>query len=512
MQNSVWQIILKVSSSVIALALFAAISYAEIYVLVSSSFFEANRLLFGTSFIALLMLFLQATLTLYFGVSLYLSAYHAQKPNVVLTLVGEVLAIVMGVLLPVIMYYGRATESVTFIKTLPYFLVGFIVAVLLLVLPLAKRKVVALILVVCVAVLAVGGVGAYAAYGQKFKIDEDPVVFDNGKDFSVVWCTSAPSIGYLEYTYEGQKYVVYDAEDGKYRADDRVHTVHVPYEHLFGNTYTVSAAKVIKNAAKNSKTGKFITSRVYTFAQKVTGDSLTMVSLPDWHEDVASSCKVVANCGEYDVLLMMGDAINYVDEYEDIIDNVVLLGGKLTKGQKPVIFVRGNHEPRGKYGYRLKTVLGYDSYYFTTVYGNQNLLVLDGGEDKPDADPKNGGLFVSEDYRNRELTAAEAFPVPTGNNICLVHIPIFTTSEESPQYARFKALLEKWNVKLVISGHEHYLELVDGDTFDTLVSGGPTHTDGFVACRIDISAGAATITAVNAAGKTVKTYDPIDLQ
>jgi len=512
MEESVWKKVLKVASSVGALIVFIIIAYAEVYVLISSLLYEANRFLFGRAFLVLLMLALQVFLTFFFGISLFLSAYQGKEPKGILVLIGEVLTIAMGIIMPIVMYYGRATESSMFLNTLPYFLVGFIVMACLLILPLAKRKVSAVIVLLLISVLLIGGVSAFAAFGQKFEIEADPVVFDNGKDFSVVWATSSPSVGYLEYTYEGQKYRVYDAEDGKYRANDRVHTVHVPYEHLYGNSYTVSAAKVLKNAAKNSKIGDFITSRAYLFAQKVTGDSLKMLSLTDWHEKVDAICQVASVSDDYDLLLMMGDAINYVNEYEDIIDNVVLAGGKITKGEKPVLFVRGNHEPRGKYAYRLKSVLGYDSYYFTTSYGEENFLILDGGEDKPDDDPKNGGLFVSDAYRDAELSEAETWSVPVGNNVCLCHIPIFTTSETSPQYKRFVSLMEKWNVKLVVSGHEHFLDLVDGDGYKTLIAGGPTDDLGFVACRIDIAAGNAVITAINTKGETLHSYDPIALK
>ena len=58
-KNAVWQKTDTVVSSKVALAIFALISYAEVYLSVAESFFEANRLLFGTSFFALLMLALQ---------------------------------------------------------------------------------------------------------------------------------------------------------------------------------------------------------------------------------------------------------------------------------------------------------------------------------------------------------------------------------------------------------------------------------------------------------------------
>ena len=72
--------------------------------------------------------------------------------------------------------------------------------------------------------------------------------------------------------------------------------------------------------------------------------------------------------------------------------------------------------------------------------------------------------------------------------------------------------MEKWNVKLVGSGHEHFLDLVEGEEYKTLIAGGPTDDLGFVACRIDIDAGNATITAINTKGESLKSYDPSALK
>ena len=59
MEKSVWQKVLKIASSVAMLALFTVIAYAEVYVLISSLLFEANRLLFSAGFLVLSALALQ---------------------------------------------------------------------------------------------------------------------------------------------------------------------------------------------------------------------------------------------------------------------------------------------------------------------------------------------------------------------------------------------------------------------------------------------------------------------
>ena len=522
MQESGWQKFLKIASSAVVLAVFALLSYAEIFVFVSSSFFEVNRVLYPYSVLSVALLALLAGLTLFFGGLLFFALYQKEsKPCGVLTFVAELIVLAVGALLPVMLYYARTVESAIFLKTLPYFLAGLAGALFLLLIPLAKRKWYLAFVALAVAVGAVCGFSAVSANGEKLSFDADPVVFDNGKDFSVVWCTDANSVGYLQYTYAGQTYVVYDQADGRYRADSRAHTVHVPYEHLFGNTYTVSSAKVMKNASRNSKIGKFITSKEYQFADKVVGDELKLLSLTDWHEKTDRVYAIAESNADYDLLLVMGDEINYVNEFEDILNYVVIPGGKITGGVKPALFVRGNHEIRGEYADKIKSVLGMEKYYYTTTYGEVDFLVFDGGDTKPDDDAEHGVINVCESYREEELAEMEALPViATGYNVCLCHIPFFSRemADEEPkaekadeQYERFDAILKQHEVKLVVSGHEHDLDYLQGDAYDTLIAGGPTKEDGYVACKITIKAGVANIEAINRDGR-ICAYGPTALR
>ena len=522
MERNLWQKFTEKTASAVVLAVFALLSYAEVYFFVSGSFFETNKGLFGYAFVSVLLLAVFVALTLYFGVSLFFALYHKEvKRCGVLTFAAELLTLALGAALPVLFYYARTVETAVFLKILPYFLAGLAGILFLYLIPLAKRKWYFAIVALVVLVGAVCGFSAVSANGEKLCFDADPVVFDNGDGFSVVWSTDQNSVGYLEYTFDGQKYVVYDQEDGRYRADSRVHTVRVPYEHLYGNTYTVSSAKVLKNASRDCKIGKFITSKGYEFAEKVTGDELKMLSLTDWHEKVDRAYALAEMRAGYDLLLVMGDEINYVNEFDDILNSIVIPSGKLTAGVKPALFVRGNHEVRGKYSDKIKSVLGMEKYYFTASYGEVNFLVFDGGDTKPDDDAEHGVVNVCEPYREAQLAEMEAIPVAaTGYNVCLCHIPLFSreildsepkAEKADEQYARFAAILAKHEVKLEVSGHEHYLDYMEGDAYDVLIAGGPTKTDGYVACLITVKAGVATIEAYNAKG-TVATYGPIALR
>ena len=141
MQGSVWQKVLKIASSVAALAVFTLLAYAELFYFVSGSFFEINRLLYGYSVLSVALIALLSGLTLYFGVSLFFALYHKEvKRCGVLTFVSELVVLAVGALLPVMFYYARTVESAVFTTTLPYFLAGLAAALFLLLIPLAKRK------------------------------------------------------------------------------------------------------------------------------------------------------------------------------------------------------------------------------------------------------------------------------------------------------------------------------------------------------------------------------------
>ena len=510
---SVWKKFLKGASSAVALAIFALIAYAECYLLISTSFFDQVKgRMFWFSFLTMILLAVEIVLTIYFVVLFFLSIYKKEtKKSGVIIFGAEILTVLTGTATVMVMFFGGATSTAFYRNALPYFIVGLAAVVFLFLLPLAKKKRYLLLIAAVASVAIIGGVSGLSLKREKFAFEEAPAVFDTGSDFSVVWCTNEVSIGYLEYVYGGEKYTVYDAEDGKYKADKRVHTVHVPYEHLYGNTYTVSAAEVIRNTPYTSKTGEFITSDAYSFAAKPEGEKLTMISASDWHQDVESLEKAVSACKEFDLFIMMGDPANYFDEYDDILNYVVLPGGNCTKGVKPILYVRGNHEPRGKYAGYLKEVLGYENYYYTTSYGKQNFIVFDGGEDKEDTHTEYGGLIASEDYRKKELEYMDSLPVLEGNNVCLCHMPDYSISSDEEGCEKFRSILEKQNVKLEISGHEHDLKLREKDGCMVLIDGGPLD-DGYVLCYIEMENDVATVEAVSEKGNTIKKYGPIALQ
>lgn len=79
--------------------------------------------------------------------------------------------------------------------------------------------------------------------------------------------------------------------------------------------------------------------------------------------------------------------------------NLVGFGGDISGGEKPVIYVRGNHETRGAFASELPEYLGLESLYYFTRYGDYSFLVLNSNEDKEDTHEEYGSMNDYSLYR-----------------------------------------------------------------------------------------------------------------
>jgi hypothetical protein len=67
----------------------------------------------------------------------------------------------------------------------------------------------------------------------------------------------------------------------------------------------------------------------------------------------------------------------------------------------PMIYVRGNHETRGKYARMLPDYLALPNgrFYYAFDHGPVRFIIMDGGEDKTDDNPAYSGLVNFDRYR-----------------------------------------------------------------------------------------------------------------
>ncbi|XZE46746.1 metallophosphoesterase family protein [Pirellulaceae bacterium SH467] len=232
----------------------------------------------------------------------------------------------------------------------------------------------------------------------------------------------------------------------------------------------------------------------------------------DTHENGKTIAKLCERIESYDPdwLIWNGDTCNDFHPGKDVAS--ILLGPGKT-GEKdgggwastrPLIFVPGNHDVRGRLAYQLQTCLpgwpcGSAGSTLHTPYcslhriGPMAMVTLDTGEDKPDAHPSFQGTAAYEPYRDQQaawlanaVKQAEFKSAPYRLAIC--HIPLrglpgHSDGMSMEGYAYYSGFGAKaWmpslvdaKVQAIVSGHMHRARLdtaADGLPAQ-IVMGGP---------------------------------------
>lgn len=369
------------------------------------------------------------------------------------TLANVVILILLSSSIPMARFYFEQEAP---------FLLGFGVAVsLAFVIPHTTSK---LRIAVIVAVYALCGLLLVAAEFwniDPFTFCTEPVVFDTGKDYSIVWSTSDDSTGYVTYTYGGVEYEVDDANYGRLHSARTIHHANVPYEHLDGNTYTVHATRMCDNKPYFPQRGKTITAS-RTFKGRPDGD-VKMVAITDNHSLSRTKFGKVRQ-DDYNVVVMLGDFSDFVHQELDISDFLLYPAAYLSGGEVPVLYAKGNHDTHCEMGGDLAYLLGFDRLYYQTTYGDYTFTVLDSGSCNVDnEEEKYGGVGRYIPYRETELAWLETLTPSAGYDVAVVHIWDFASVAEDPfaneqsksQVARYDACLDAMSVDFQLSGHKH---------------------------------------------------------
>ncbi len=368
--------------------------------------------------------------------------------------------------------------------------------------------------VVCAGVLAITAVVLVNSIFPltPYKITSEPIVFDNGGGYSVVFSTNDQGTAYIEYTYNGEDFKVFDATGGKIHTDKRIHSMPVPYEHLKNNTYRVGTVRVIEAYSYGSRMGKEIVSQDYTLTVNESENQEYLV-LSDWHTYLERVDAAMEYIGSYDAVILMGDSSPGVDFEEQVITNIVQFAGKLTHGSKPVIYARGNHETRGNYASELSGALGLDEFYYTVNMGDYSFVVLDSGEDKDDSHPEYGNTTDYNTYRADMVQWLSGVELENEKIISLCHSWRISDVETELSDAGW-AELDRLGVRLMISGHTHQCRLIgDGNDREKEIFGrypniigymdGGKSGENYIASKLTLSADGISLYACNMNGEEI---------
>lgn len=345
-----------------------------------------------------------------------------------------------------------------------------------------------------------------------YKITSMPTVIDKGDGYSVVFSTNGPGTGYIEYTYDGKDYKVFDQTGGRLNTERKIHSISVPYEHLKNNTYKIGSTRVIDEFSYGSRLGKNVVSDEYTLTVNESENQSWLV-VSDWHTMLSKAYTAIGHMGEYDGVVLLGDATPGVDFEDEVVKNIVEFGGEISKGTKPVLYVRGNHETRGAYANDLAVALGLDEFYYTTNIGDYSFVILDSGEDKDDSHSEYGGMTDYNTYRASMIEWLKGVEVKTDKVIALSHSWQISDVEEELSTAGWNEI-DRLGARIMISGHHHKCRFLgDGnDREKEIFSAHPDiigYLDGgkvgdtYIASKLTLSPDGLNIKAVNVEGEQI---------
>lgn len=377
---------------------------------------------------------------------------------------GFVTGVVMSVAAVFVIIFG-AKDYIRFI--LPHFWESLIISAciiafaLLLYFPIQGKNKLKAVIVAAVTLVAV--VLGYQL--RPCNLSYDAVVYAVEDDYQIVFSTSDNAISWVEIG--GEAY--YDLYAGSMQSADTVHKITVPQEVLDEvGSYTINFRQVIYRGPFGGYLGK-VQSKAHAFRPVDTTDGLNYFAMSDVHEAVDAAAKAASYSEKLDFIVLLGDLVSMVETEKDVqIANE--LASKITGGEIPVIYARGNHEIKGEYAEQLHKYVGAegtDFYYTATLGEDVFVVVLDMGEDHEDDWWEYYSTAQFDLYRQEQTEMLEAV-LASGEyenykyRMAVCHIPIVYV-DKNGYFEEFRndwtALLNEMDMDMCLSGHKHVLWL-----------------------------------------------------
>ena len=316
---------------------------------------------------------------------------------------------------------------------------------------------------------------------------QNPV--DNG--ITVMWQTNVPAYSWVEYgtdTVNMKK--THLLQDGQVICNNTNHKIRLtdltPGQRYY---YRVLSREMTLYQAYYKEFGVTATSAVYSFILPSSKQTdFTAFIFNDLHKNqdtYDALLKQVKNLSP-DMVFYNGDCINDPEDEEQALEHLSLYCAKIDASQRPVFFLRGNHEIRNAYSIGLRDLFDYvgDKTYGAFNWGDTRFVMYDCGEDKPDDTPVYYGLNdftqLRQDQRKffTDETSCEAFK-NASKRILMGHIPVYGNDDRyNPSHEQWSDILAKAPFNISISGHTHRQAYhpkgtMNNNPFPQIIGGGP---------------------------------------
>ena len=297
-----------------------------------------------------------------------------------------------------------------------------------------------------------------------WQVEHGPFLFnpDCGR-ITVSWNTAGRCGALLDYREAGKTEWTTVAADERNGVLEQSHTTHrIELENLIpGGTYEYrlkSIRPVSEKVEIYPPEGAF---RFTCFSQDRTDYSFGLCS--DLHSDEKTFRELLElpEGKAADFWVMLGDFLSHASGPEAFYTGFLDTGVKLYAKEKPLVFVRGNHEQIGLFAADY-SLLGHPSgrTWYVFRQGNVCYIALDAGNDH--ADEPGEGI-----HRNTAMTSEEAeFLAEISRTeiwrsarfrVALVHIPLYRNSYDSNMTLKLVSAVppDGPQIDLMLSGHVH---------------------------------------------------------
>lgn len=336
---------------------------------------------------------------------------------------------------------------------------------------------------------------------------------------TIMWLTNEFCLNWIEYG-ETEKLgtKAEQCNHGMMNINSKINTVTLT--NLKPNTnyfYKVFSKQIVDFRPYKITFGDTISSETYSFKTLNPKEKeVSWLVFNDIH-DRPESFKELLQLNQnkpYDFVFLNGDMFDYQTDENQII-NHLLNPCSLFSTEKPFMFVRGNHETRGKYSRNLLDYYhNYDKKeYYSFKIGPVFTIVLDTGEDKKDSHPVYGGTVNYDSYREEQAIWLEkqmkskAFK-NAPFRVLMMHIPHYHSDEEhgTTECRRlFGPLFEKYKIDLFVAGHTHEYGMFEPNnehSYHFVIGGGP-ETGNRTLIRIDATSKVLNLQMLNDSGKEI---------
>ena len=294
-----------------------------------------------------------------------------------------------------------------------------------------------------------------------------PIVYAVSGDYQIIVPVKCETVMWVEVG----DCRFYDDSNGILRSASSTHKMTVPSVLLNKEKRYTVCYRVI-NERKPYFTDSGDVMRYESAFRPVESSPVNIYHIADAHNMVDAPVAAGSWFGDkLDLLVLNGDIPNHSGKIE-YFTTIHEISARLTGGEIPVVFSRGNHDTRGIYAEKIEEHTPTDNgrSYYTFRVGHIWGVVLDCGEDKSDDHKEYGNTICCEDFRRREteflkqvVARSESEYAAEGvkNRLVFSHIPFtekfrypFNIEEET--YSEWcRILREHIKPQLMVCGHLH---------------------------------------------------------